>query len=171
MDAESQPESRVSVSADVTGSGLRSHVEVPFGVPFGPYSKASWTAASTPVSLTTPSLLIGRLCLRPPMNTNSLMDCLLVHSIVLGTCLGLAWAQGQGQEAPSYTPVQKGWSVWQASIHQPQTATQLFNEWQGRNQPLAGSNFVSLPYVAGNSYGRSQVTPPSNNGRDNLGRP
>ena len=105
------------------------------------------------------------------MHKNYSMDCLLVHLIVLGACLGGAWAQGQGQEAPSYTPVQKGWSVWKASIHQPQTATQLFNEWQGRDQPLAGSNFVSLPYVAGNSNGRPEVydAKPSTNSRDNLG--
>lgn len=64
--------------------------------------------------------------------------------------------QGQGQQAPSYTPIEKGWSVWKAMIGQPQTSTNLFNEWQGRDQPLAGSNFVSLPYVAGNSNGETQ---------------
>lgn len=73
--------------------------------------------------------------------------------LILYCWLRVINGQGQGQQPPSYTPVEKGWSVWQAMTGQPQTATHLFNEWQGRDQPMAGSNFVSLPYVAGNSNG------------------
>lgn len=62
-------------------------------------------------------------------------------------------AQGQGQQPPSYMPVTRGWSVFKAWQGESQETTQRVNKWLGRNNPLAGSNFVSLPYDAGNSNG------------------
>jgi hypothetical protein len=73
--------------------------------------------------------------------------CVLAHTVL---------GQGQGQQPPSYMPVTRGWSVLKAWQGESQATDQRVNPWLGRNNPLAGSNFVSLPYDAGNSNGANK---------------